>query len=148
MAENMVRHWSPPSAAYMCQWTRSELFQIMVCCPFGAKPLPEPMLAYCKVGTWEQISVELFETGKFYHFYSKMHLKLSSAKMANSLSKGRRVNWLVSLSREHIRSTATQTYLLLATGTTFWSDFYGICQPICNWDVVIYVYYLHVCYKD
>ena len=25
---------------------------------FGAKPLPEPMLAYCQLDSWEQISVK------------------------------------------------------------------------------------------
>ena len=33
-------------AAYMRQWTRSALVQIMACCLFGAKPLFEPMLVY------------------------------------------------------------------------------------------------------
>ena len=46
-----------PSAAYMHQWTRSALVQVMACRLFGAKPLLEPMLAYCKLHSWEQISV-------------------------------------------------------------------------------------------
>ena len=37
---------SPPSAAYMRQWTGSALVQVMACRLFGAKPLPEPMLTY------------------------------------------------------------------------------------------------------
>ena len=36
---------SPPSAAYMRQWTRSSLVQVMACRQFGAKPLPELLLA-------------------------------------------------------------------------------------------------------
>ena len=36
---------------------------------FGARPLPEPMLAYCHLDSWEQISVK-FES-EFYHFYSR-----------------------------------------------------------------------------
>ena len=36
---------SSPSAAYMHQWTGSALVQVMACRQFGAKPLPEPMLA-------------------------------------------------------------------------------------------------------
>ena len=51
---------SPLSAAYMCQWIRSTLVQVMPCCLSGAKPLPEPMLAYCQLGSSEQISVEFF----------------------------------------------------------------------------------------
>ena len=43
---------SPPSAVYyMCQWTGSALVQIMTCRLFGAKPLSEPMLIYCKLDT-------------------------------------------------------------------------------------------------
>ena len=46
------RQWSnfdssPPSAAYMRQWAYSALVQVMACRLFGAKLLPEPMLAYC-----------------------------------------------------------------------------------------------------
>ena len=45
------------SAAYMRQWTESSLLQVMACRLFGAKPLPEPALAYCKLDSREQISV-------------------------------------------------------------------------------------------
>ena len=38
---------SPPSAAYMRQWTGSILVQIMACRLVGAKPLSEPILKYC-----------------------------------------------------------------------------------------------------
>ena len=40
---------SPPSSAYMRQWIGSALVQIMACCLFAAKPLPEPMLTYCQL---------------------------------------------------------------------------------------------------
>ena len=40
---------SPPSAAYMRQWAQQALVQVMACRLFGAKPLPEPMLAYCQL---------------------------------------------------------------------------------------------------
>ena len=43
-----VTNSSPPSAAYMCQWTRSALVQVRACRLFSAKPLPEPMLVYCQ----------------------------------------------------------------------------------------------------
>ena len=39
---------SPPSAAYMRQWTGSALAQIMAWRLYGAKPLSESMLAYCQ----------------------------------------------------------------------------------------------------
>ena len=48
----------PPSAAYTHQWTGSALVQVMACRLFGAKPLPKPMLAYCLLNSWEQISVK------------------------------------------------------------------------------------------
>ena len=53
----------------MRQWTRSALIQVMARRLFGAKPLPEPMLNYCQLDSWEQISVE-FES-EFYQFHSR-----------------------------------------------------------------------------
>ena len=41
---------SPPSAAYMRQWTVSILVQVMACRLFGAKPLPQPILAFLSIG--------------------------------------------------------------------------------------------------
>ena len=37
---------SPPGAAYMRQWIRSALVQIMACRLLGAKPLSNAMLGY------------------------------------------------------------------------------------------------------
>ena len=58
---------SPPSAACMRLWTGSALVPVMACRLFGAKPLPAPMLVYCQLDSWEQISVN-FES-KFYNFH-------------------------------------------------------------------------------
>ena len=55
---------SPPIAAYIRWWTVSSLVQVTACRLLGAKPLPEPMLAYCQLDSWEQISVK-FESEKF-----------------------------------------------------------------------------------
>ena len=60
---------SPPSAAYMRQETGPALTQTMACRLFGAKPLSEPMLAYCQLDSWEQISVK-FEWESC-HFHSR-----------------------------------------------------------------------------
>ena len=60
---------SPPCAAYLRQWTGSALAQVMTCRLFGAKPLPEPLVVYCKLDSWEQISVK-FEM-EFYYFHSR-----------------------------------------------------------------------------
>ena len=52
----------------MHQWTGSSLVQVIVCCLFGAKPIPEPMLDYCQLDSWEQISLKM--ESEFYHFHS------------------------------------------------------------------------------
>ena len=60
---------SPPSAAYMRQWTVWALVQVMAWRLFGAMPLPEPMLGYYQLDSWEQVSVK-FES-EFYHSHSR-----------------------------------------------------------------------------
>ena len=40
----------------MCQWIGSALVQVIACRLFGVRPLPEPMLAYCQLDCWKQIS--------------------------------------------------------------------------------------------
>ena len=58
----------PPSAAYIHQWTGSSLVRVMACRLFGAKPLPEPMLVYCQLDSWEQVTVNV--ESEFYNFHS------------------------------------------------------------------------------
>ena len=58
---------SPPSAAYMRQWTGSTMVQVRACRMFGTKPLPKPMLICCQLDFWEQISVK--SESEFYHFH-------------------------------------------------------------------------------
>ena len=53
----------------MRQGTGLALVQVMACRLSGAEPLPEPMLVYCQLDSWEQISVK-FEM-KFYNFQSR-----------------------------------------------------------------------------
>ena len=72
---------SPPSAAYMRQWIRTALVQIMACRLFGAKPLSKPMLVYCHVNWMLRNKCQwnfLIQIQKF--SFIKMHLKVSSAK--------------------------------------------------------------------
>ena len=45
----------------------------------GAKPLPEPLMTYCRLEPWDQILVEIS--------LRKMHLKFSSAKCGRFVSK-------------------------------------------------------------
>ena len=71
----------PPSDAYMRRWAGSSWLLLKACRLFGAKSLPEPMLAYCQ---WEHISVKFESEGHqqaqcwrmvrmLYMFYSKCH---------------------------------------------------------------------------
>ena len=52
-----------------CQLIGSSLVQVMACRLFGAKPLPEPMLAFHQLDSRKQISVK-FES-EFCHFHSR-----------------------------------------------------------------------------
>ena len=49
------------------QWNVSALVQVMACRLFGAKPLPEPMLAYYQLYPQEQISVKFQSKYKTFH---------------------------------------------------------------------------------
>ena len=54
----MIQNIRPTQVnSYMRHWTGSSLVHVMACCLFGAKPLPEPMMAYCQFDSWKQISV-------------------------------------------------------------------------------------------
>ena len=78
----------PPCAAYMRQWIRSALVQIMACRLFGTKPLSEPMLVCCQLDSWEQFSIK-FES-EFYHFHSRKCIQSCRLpKMAANMSRGR-----------------------------------------------------------
>ena len=63
----------------MRQWTGSALVQIMACRLFGTKPLPEPLLASCKLHRpGNKFSEILIKIQNF--SVTKKHLKISSAK--------------------------------------------------------------------
>ena len=64
--------------------------QWLVACLFGAKPLPEPMLAYCQLDSWEQISVK-FES-EFCHIHSRKLIWKCCLPLSAILSRGRWVN--------------------------------------------------------
>ena len=88
---NACLNSSPPSAR---QWNGSALLQIMACRLFGAKPLPEPMLAHCQLDPWEQNSVK-FES-ECYHFHSRKYTwKCLLPEWRSFCSGGRWVNNLV-----------------------------------------------------
>ena len=78
---------SPPSVAYMCQWTGSALVQVMACRLFSAKPSPEPILAYYQFFGQKNVNEIRFEIQN--SSFLKMHLKMSSAKLAAISSRGK-----------------------------------------------------------
>ena len=58
---------SPPSAAYMRQWIRPTLVQLMACCLFSTKPWPEPMpliVSWTKEQNFSEILIEIFHSRK------------------------------------------------------------------------------------
>ena len=44
---------STPNNAYLRQWCKPPLVQIMACCLWDAKTISGPMLTYCRLDTWE-----------------------------------------------------------------------------------------------
>ena len=81
----------PPSAAYMRQWTGSSLLLVTACRLYGTKPLPKPILCYCQFDYCEHFfSWNLNQILSF--TFKEIHLKMSSAKMAAFLSRGKWVN--------------------------------------------------------
>ena len=83
---------SPPSAAYMRQWAGSALVQVMACRVLDAKPLPEPMLTYCQLDSWQHILVK-FES-EFYHFHSRKNAIENVCQTGGHLVQGGWVNGL------------------------------------------------------
>ena len=73
----------------MHQLTGIALIRVMACRLFGAKPLPEPMLAYCQLDPWEQTSVK-FESSSFI----KILLKMLFASRADELKDKSPYYWL------------------------------------------------------
>ena len=56
-----------PSATYKRQWTGQSLVRVMVCRLLGAKPLPEPMLAYYQLDPLEHTSMKFESKYKSFH---------------------------------------------------------------------------------
>ena len=85
---------SPHEAAYMRQWTEPSLVQVMSCRLSGAKPWYNQCWLIVNWNKKEQIGTNFIETWiRILSFsFKKMHLKMSSAKMAAILSKGR---WVI-----------------------------------------------------
>ena len=89
-----VLYSSPPSPAYIRQWTTSALVQIMACRLAGTKLVIWTNAEILLIGPLETnyskiiIKISIFSL-------KKMHLKLSSGKMVAFLSSGRWVNFFI-----------------------------------------------------
>ena len=55
----------------MRRWIGSSLVQIKACRLFGVKPLHGPMLPYCQLNPWVQISLKFKAKFELYHFHSR-----------------------------------------------------------------------------
>ena len=84
---------SPPSAAYMRQWIRSALVQVMACRLFGAKPLSKPMLGYCQLHPYKQTSVNIVT--KYKTFYSSKYIWNIICEMAAIFTLWNNSGWAV-----------------------------------------------------
>ena len=99
---------SSPSTPYIRQWNGWSLVQVMACRLFGAKPLPKPMLLYCQLDSWEQVSVK-FES-EFCYFHSiKCILKWCLPKWRPFCPGGR---WVKGRSQAAYKSPHTQGTLV------------------------------------
>ena len=88
------KHSFSTSAAYMRQWIRSALVQIMFCRLLGAKPSSEPMLGYWDIVNWtlrNKLQWNFNQNTKLF-----IHENASEkivCEMAAILSRGRWVNF-------------------------------------------------------
>ena len=67
-----ICHSASMSDAYMHQWTRPSLIQIMACRLTGAKPLSKPTLGYYQLNPWEQTSVKFQSKYKTFHWRKRI----------------------------------------------------------------------------
>ena len=95
-SENKV-NTSPANAAYIHQWIRSALIQIMV--SLSALWLSKPMLGYCQLGpsVWTNFSEILIKIQNFSFIHENASENIA-CEMAAILSRGRWVNIMTTLS--------------------------------------------------
>ena len=118
------------SAAYVRQWTGPSLVQEMAWRLFGAKPLPEPMLVYCPLDSWEKVSMT-FES-VFYTFYSRKCIwKCRLPKWRPFCPWGRWVK--VSCCVTCTVPSSVWCSLCIYSWTTHGCNYSGICHH--NWSV-------------
>ena len=99
----------PPSAAYMRQWIRWALVQMMACHLFGAKLLSKPMLVVINWTLKNKLQWNFDQNAKL--FIHENASENNICKMAAILSRGRWVNsWWPrdAIWRQESRSTLVQ----------------------------------------
>ena len=52
----------------MRHWTGSSLVHVMACRPFGAKPLPKPMMTYFQLDPQKQSSIKFLSKSNHFHW--------------------------------------------------------------------------------
>ena len=73
-------HWAIVALhvyAHWPRWSWSTFVQVMVCGLFGARPLPEPMLANYQLSPWEQTSVIFESKWKIFNWRLKISAQTS-----------------------------------------------------------------------
>ena len=103
---------SCPGAAYMRQWGRTALAQVMACRLLDTKPLPEPMLIYCQLEPSGQLSMKI--ESQFLHFHSRICVWKCCLRNGSHLVQGRWVNIqsATSANMSHTPLTALQPHSL------------------------------------
>ena len=97
----------------------------MACRLFGAKPLPEPVLTYCQLDLWQQISVK-FEL-KYKTFHSWKGICLAFSYMQAQFQRQIGIDWC---------SICQYSYL----GFFFFASFQIEMIWTCNFDYEIFFY--------
>ena len=120
-----------PLVTHICisRWIRPALVQIMACCLFGAKPLSQPMLAYCQLHFGTNFGEFLSKNLSF----TKIHLKISSTKWRPFCPGGDElIHWIVFKNQKYIFAFVVIS-LHTVKGAAYWNgDFWDILRPEQN----------------
>ena len=112
-SHNHLNNSSSPGGAYMRQWIRPALVQIIAFCLFGAKPLSKPMLAYWPVGkNFTEILIKIQKVS-----FAKLHLKIVR-EMAAILSRGR---WVYCAENINVKTASWKFALKCIINVIWWS---------------------------
>ena len=82
---------SPTSVMLLNRWLSAYISELL-CISSANAPLPEPLLAFCHLDSWERTNFSVIRIGTLSFSSKKMYMNLSSAKMATILSRGR---WVI-----------------------------------------------------